>query len=325
MANTLTTLLNTVAARLNTEITAQLRPHAAYLSAITMNPVEPEVKSLNDVVKLNLFALSGSVEDHVSTALTAGNITTTPTTIQLNKNPSRTVDLTSMELSRLPDSPGLLDEVMKIVMLDFISYFNSSIAALFTVGNFDTTGNSDRSADTGADSVSYAQVTNLWTQLATRKIPVNDNGNVFLITHPSIYGQWLKDDDFTKASTIGDEYASQMRSQGNLFPINGMLPLYDSQAPTTTSSSNTSYTTAAFHRRAVVAQFAYPPAPLDNTEYRYTNVMGIPLLIVPKYDTNTGASGGAKNSITISALWDRAIHRKDHCVLDRTPFAASGG
>lgn len=323
MPNTFTTLLNTVAARLNTEITAQLQPHAAFLSAITMNPVEPSIKSVNDIVKLNIFAISGSVTDHITGSLTTGEISTTPTSIQLNKVPSRTIDLTSIELSRLPDNPGLLDEALKVVMIDFIRYFNTSIAGLFTVANFDVTGNSDRSATTGADSVSYAQVTNLWTQLATREIPVTDTGNVFLIAHPSIYGQWLRDDEFTKASTIGDAYASRMRSQGGLFPINGMLPLYDSAAPITTSAPNTSYTTAAFHRRAVVAQFAYPPTPMGNVEYRYTNVMGIPLLLVTEYDTNTANSGGAKNKLTISGLWDRMVFRKDHCVLDRTPFAAT--
>jgi len=319
--NTITNLVNTVAARLGTEITDQLRPHAAFLSAITMNPVEPEVKSINDIVKLNIIGVDGSVQDHQTTALTTGNILPVPTSIQLNKTPSRVVDLTSIEISRLPDSPGLLDETLKTVMIDFIRYFNTSISALFTVGNFDTAGNSDRSATTGADSVSRAQVTNLWTQLATREIPVTELGNVFLIAHPFIYGQWLDDADFTKATSIGDAYASRMRTNGELMPINGMLPLYDSAAPTTGSLS---YTTAAFHRRAVVAQFAYPPKPMGNVEWQYTNVMGIPLLIVTEYNTNHGASGGAKNTITISGLWDRMVFRKDHCVLDRTPTTAGG-
>lgn len=324
MANTFTTLLNTVAARLNTEITSQLQPHAAFLSAITMNPVEPEIKAVNDIVKLNIFAVSGAVTDHITGALTTGDISTTPTTIQLNKVPSRTVDLTQIDLSRLPDSPGMLDEALKVVMIDFIRYFNTSIANLFNVTNFDTTGNSDRSATTGADAVSYAQVTNLWTQLVNREIPVTDRGNVFLIAHPEIYGQWLADDNFTKATSIGDVFASTMRSNGSLMPINGMLPLYDSVTPITTSSTNKSYTTAAFHRRSVVAQFAYPPRPLSNAvDYRYTSVMGIPLLLVTEYNTNLANSGGAKNTLTISSLWDRMVFRKDHCVLDRTPFAAA--
>lgn len=323
MPNTFTNLLNTVAARLNTEVTAQLQPHAAFLSAITMNPVEPEIKAVNDIVKLNVFAVSQNVTDHITGALTTGEISTTPTSIQLNKVPSKTIDLTSIELSRLPDNPGMLDEALRVVMIDFIRYFNTSIAGLFTVGNFDTAGNSDRSATTGADAVSYAQITNLWTVLTQREIPMTDTGNVFVVTHPVIYGGWLGNEDFTKATSIGDQYASTMRSSGGLMPINGMLPLFDSAAPTTTSGQNLSYTTAAFHRRAVVAQFAYPPTPMGNVEYRYTNVMGIPLLIVTEYDTNTANAGGAKNRMTFSALWDRMVFRKDHCVLDRTPFAAT--
>lgn len=323
MANDLSTLMNTIAFRLGNPITDLLRPQAAFLSAVTINPVPEETKALNDIVKINIVDTDGVVADHVAGALTAGNIDRTPTTIQLTKMPSRTVDLSSYEISRLPDSPGLLDEVLKAEALKFLRYFNAQIAALFTVGNFDTTGNSDRSADTGADAVSYSQVTNLWTVLAGRDIPVADAGNVFLITHPQVYGLWLKDEEFTKASSIGDEYASQMRSQGQLFPINGMLPLWDSQAPTTTSSTHTSYTTAAFHRRAVIAQFAKPPEPMGATAYSYTQVMGIPMLLVYEYDTNTANAGGAKNKLTISTLWNTTIYRKDHCVLDRTPFAAT--
>jgi len=323
MPNDLSTLMNTVAFRLGTEISALLRPQAAFLSAITWNPIPEETKARNDVVKINIVDTGGDVVDHITNSLTTGTIDRTPTTIQLTKMPSRTVDVTSYELSRLPDSPGLLDEVLKAEALKFIKYFNGDIASLFTVDNFDTTGNSDRSATTGADSVSYAQVTNLWTELASRSIPVDEAGNVFIIAHPKIYGGWLGNDDFTKASSIGDEYASQMRTRGQLFPINGMLPAWDTQAPITTNSGNTSYTTAAFHRRSVIAQFAKPPAPLDNTAHAYTEIMGIPALIVYRYNENTANSGGAKNTITISTLWNRVIFRKNHCVLDRTPFAAT--
>lgn len=324
MANDLSTLMNTVAARLGTEISALLRPQAAFLSAITINPIPEETKALNDVVKINIVDTDGSVVDHVASALTVGNIDRTPTTIQLTKMPSRQIDLSSYEISRIPDSPGLLDEVLKAEAIKFIKYFNADIAGLFTVGNFDTTGNSDRSATTGADSVTRAQLTNLWTVLASRNIPVDDAGNVFAITHPYIYGQWLDDGDFTKATSIGDEYASQMRTTGQLFPINGMLPVWDSQAPTTTNSGNTSYTTACFHRRAVIAQFAKPPAPLStNVTYKYTSVMGIPMLMVYEYSTNGANAGGAKNTLTLSTLWNRTVFRKDHCALDRTPFAAT--
>lgn len=321
MANDLSTLMNTVAARLGTEISALLRPQAAFLSAITVNPIPEETKALNDVVKINIVDTDGSVVDHVASALTVGNIDRTPTTIQLTKMPSRQIDLSSYEISRLPDSPGLLDEVLKAEAIKFIKYFNADIAGLFTTSNFNTSGNTDRSGSTGADTVTYAQLTNLWTVLASRGIPVYDPGNVFAITHPVIYGQWLQDADFTKSSSIGDEYASQMRSQGQLFPINGMLPIWDTQAPTTGS---TSYITAAFHRRAVIAQFAKPPAPLSqNVTYKYTQVMGIPMLMVYEYSTNGANAGGAKNTLTLSTLWNRTVFRKDHCVLDLTPTSAS--
>jgi hypothetical protein len=325
MAITTTNYANTIGGRLNsTTFTQALRPHAAYLSATTLNPVEPSVKAVNDVVRIPLPTLSGSWQDHVSTSLTVGDVSNGPINVTLDKVFSRVVTASSQELQRLPDSPGLLDRVFEIAFLQLAETISNNIGALFTVGNFDTAGNSDRSADTGADYVTRAQLVNLWGVLAARKIPVSDTGNLFAITHPSIYSQWSNDNDFVQAAMIGDAYASQMRVSGNLVPINNMLPLYDTGCPTTTSTTHTSYTTAVFHRNATWAQFAYPEPPMDKgTDYSYAEIMGIPILIVLKYDTNVGASGGAFNQIVMSTLCNYGIGRKDHAALDRTPFAAT--
>ena len=323
MANTITNFLNTVAATVqSTKFTQDLAPHAAFLSCTTMNPVEPTVKAVNDVVNIPLPTLSGSWVDHQSSTVTAGDIANTPIAVTLNKTPTRTIKLTSQEISRMPESPALLQRTIGIALLELLDTASSSIGALFTTTNFDVTGNTNRTADTGEDYVTRAQLVNLWGVLATRKIPVSDTGNLFAVTHPTIYAKWTNDDDFTKASSIGDAYASAMRVSGNLVPINNLLPLYDSQAPTTLSGA--SYTTAVFHRNATWAQFAYPEAPLSNAvDYRYTVFNGIPVLMVLTYDTNLGATGGAFNTLTMSTLWNYGVGRKNHAVLDLTPEDAA--
>lgn len=319
MANTITNLVNTVAYRF-TELTDNLKPHAAFLSAITINPVEPGFKSKNDVVKLNIVNMDGAVVDHQISSITTSNVSTTPTTIQLTKTPTKTFELSTYDAQRLFDSPGVLDQSFKVLMIQFMEHFNSTIAALFNTTNFPSPIVGSGSGAT-ADALSHADATLMWSTLATRKIPVTDTGNVFLITHPYIYGKMLDDADYTKATSIGDQYASQMRTSGSLMPINGMLPMFDSQAPTTGSGATISYISAAFHRRAVVAQFATPEPPMDGRAYSYANVFGIPLLIVPKYDENLSGTGGASNKFTVSALWNCLVHRADHGVLHTTPGA----
>ena len=84
--------MNTVAARLGTEITALLRPQAAFLSAITWNPIPLEQKALNDVVKLNIVDTDGSVADHVASSLTTGNIDRTPTLLDDPEAQSALID-----------------------------------------------------------------------------------------------------------------------------------------------------------------------------------------------------------------------------------------
>lgn len=328
MAITTTNYANTIAGRLNsTTFTQALRPHAAFLSATTLNPVEPTVKAVNDVVRIPLPTLSGTWQDHISTALTVGDVGNTPISVTLDKVFSRVVTASSQELQRLPDSPGLLDRTFEIAFLQLAETISNNIGALFTVGNFDTAGNSDRSATTGADYITRSQLINLWGVLAARKIPVTDTGNLFAITHPSIYSQWSNDNEFVQASTVGDAYASQMRVTGNLVPFNNILPLYDIGSPTTLGGSggtHLSYTTSVFHRNATWAQFAYPEPPLDKgTDFSYAEIMGIPILIVIKYDTNVGATGGATNQIVMSTLSNYGVGRKDHAALDRTPFQAT--
>lgn len=321
MPNDLTNLMNTVAYRF-TDLTAYLKPHAAFLSAITINPVPPEFKSVNDVVKLNQLNIDGSVVDHQSSTISTVNLTTTPTSIQLTKTPTKTFKIGTYEASRLADSPGLLDESFSIVITQFLEHINGIIAGLFTTTNFNVTGNiAGTGTGDAADVLTHSDATKLWSVLASRKIPVTDTGNMFLVTHPYIYGKMLDDADYTKATSIGNEYASQMRTTGSLMPVNNMLPVFDSQAPTTGSGATISYTSAAFHRRAVIAQFATPEPPMNGLAYRYANVFGIPILIVPNYDTNLGNTGGAFNSFTLSALWNAIPFRTDHCVLHTTPGA----
>lgn len=323
MPNTITNYLNTIAATVaSTPFTRDLAPHAAFLSCTTLNPVPPEVKRVNDVVNIPLPTLSGSWQDHQAGALTVGDIGNTPIAVTLNKTPSRVISLSAQEMSRLPEDKELLKRTVGIALLQLLDTVSSSIGGLFTVGNFDVAGNTDRSASTGADYITRAQLVNLWGVLATREIPVMDTGNLFAVTHPSIYAQWTNDADFVKADTVGDAYASAMRVSGNLVPINNLLPLYDSKAPTTLSGD--SYTTAVFHRNATWAQFAYPEPPLSSAvDYAYTVFNGIPVLMVYTYDTNHGAAGGANNFLTMSTLWNFGVGRKNHAVLDRTPQNAA--
>lgn len=328
MPNTLSTLANTIAGAISSErFQDDLKPHAAFLSATTLNPVEPSVKKVNDVVAVPLPTLSGSWQDHQTTPLTAGDISNLPINVTLTKTPSRVVKLSSHEIQKIAQPQPLVAKSIRIALLQLLRDCSEQIGALFTTTNFNVTGNSDRSGTTGADYVTRAQLVNLYGVLDDREIPVDDTGHMFAITNPTIHALWTNDDAFTKADTIGEAYASKMRVSGSLVPINNMLPLRDSRAPKETvvgPPAGTTFTTAVFHRNATFAQFAYPEPPLsDKIDWSYANIMGIPVLIVLEYNTNHGNSGGAYNAMTMSALWNCGVGRKDHGVIDKTPIAAA--
>lgn len=321
MPNDFSSFMNTVAARFS-ELTDNLKPHAAFLSASYINPTPEQPLPPNETVKLNLVDVDGSVVNHISNSTSTANVNTTGTSIQLNDMPTKTFRVTSYEAARVADNPALLDESIKVVMTQMLEYINGKLSALFTTTNFNTAGNiTGTGTGAAADAVTLADITSMWSTLAARKIPITDVGNCFIVTHPLIYGKWLESTDFTKATSIGDEYASNIRTNGNLFPLFNFLPLFDYQAPVSGTSPNFAYTSAMFHRRATVCQFAFPEKPMDGTMYRYTSFAGIPILLTAQYNENHGSSGGPYNQLTVRTLAGYQVFRKDHCVLHTTPGA----
>lgn len=323
MANDFTTYMNTVAARF-TELSQHLQPHAAYLSAVYMNPVPDTPMPPNAKVRINLVDVDGSVVNALTTAPGIKNVTTSATELELDDMATKPFSITSYEASRVADSPALVDQAISKVMIQMLEYLNAKIAAKFVIGTFNVAGNTSSSVvNTNPAKVTFAEFTNLRKTLSTRKIPLADRQNLFVIGHSEIYHQWLQDDNFIKVASIGDMKTSQLRDDGVIQPQYGFRFLEDPQSVVTGTSPNLTYSTAAFHRNACVFASAPMEPPMGIVNYRYASVMGIPVLLTFGYDENLDSTGGPFNLITPRILHTVKEHRKDHCVIHRSILAAS--
>lgn len=322
MANDFATYMNTVAARF-TELSAHLQPHAAYLSAVYMNPVPEDPMPPNATVKINLVDVAGDVVNAITTAPGTKDVTTTATELSLDDMPTKSFTVSSYESARVADNPALIDMAISKVMIQMIEYLNAKVAAKFVIGTFNTAGNTSSSVtNTNPAKVTFAEFVTLRKVLSARKIPLAERQNLFVIGHSEIYHQWLQDDNFIKVAAISDRKAGELRDSGVIQPQYGFQFLEDPQSVVSGTSPNFTYSTAAFHRNACVFAAAPLEPPAGSVNFRYANVMGIPVLLTFSYDENLGATGGPFNRITVRTLCNVKEHRKDHCVIHRSILTA---
>jgi hypothetical protein len=329
MSNTLTTFMNTVANRFTESVSFTLKPHAAFLSAITINPT-PETMPPNKKVVVNLLSLSGGGVNALTDAPAYRDVTTTGTELELNDYYSLPFQFSEVEMMQMISYPDLFDKTLQEIAMDVLSYANAKAAAKFVIANYDTAGNTSRQVvNTAGADVTLNELGALRTVLSTRKVPINDRGNLFIITHPIIYGKWVTSDDFAKASSLGDVWASTLRDNGELRPQFNFLPLEDPQVTVSGTSPNFTYSTAMFHRSAQIMVTAPLPKPVDGTQS--FNIMVptgtpggfIPVRITAQHKQGIGATGGSSTSFLAEAFMGFHVHRKPMCAIHRTILAAS--
>lgn len=324
MANDLASFMTYMSDRFTKELAFALRPQAAFLSAIYINPTA-ETMPPNRKVTVNMASIDGDGVDALTSAPAVRDVDTTGTELELNKLWSLPFTMSEVDMARAWDSPALLDNVLEQVAIKAITYANAQTSALFNTTNFNTAGNTTRTATpTAGAEVTLEEIGALRTVLSTRNVPLTDRGNLFIVTHPIIYGKWNTDSKFGYASTVGDEFASRLRSSGNLPPIFNFLPLEDGQAPVSGTTPEFTYTTAMFHRASAIMVSAVLPRPADAATSYLTIPLGnksgqvLSIRVTAKFDQNIGATGGSKTVFLAEAFMGFHKHREELCVIHST-------
>lgn len=319
----LTTFMDTVSGRF-TELSAQLRPHLGYLSAVYRNPIDPQPVSPYSKVKIPLASVDGSVVNALTGAPGINAIATTATEVELDNLATKPFALNSYDATRVSDSPALLDEALEATMIQMLESINAAIAAKFLIATYSTTGNTSSSVvNTNPAKITYDEFVTLRKVLSTRKIPISDFGKMFMVCHSEIYHNMMKDDDFITTTYAGDQPTSDLRRTGALPPIHGIIPIEDPQSVVSGTDPNFTYSTAMFHQKACILAAGKLAPPMDNANWRYVDLMGLPVLLTFRHDENLAASGGPSNIVIPRILYTVKEHRIDHCVIHRSILAAS--
>lgn len=327
MANDLASFMTYMSDRFTKELSFSLRPQAAFLSAISINPTS-ETLPPNRKVTVNMAAIDGDGVDALTSAPAIRDVDTTGTELELTKLWSLPFSFSEVDMARAWDNPALMDSTLEQVAIKAITYANAQTAALFTTTNFDSTlggtANTTRtSTPTAGADMTLAEVGAMRTVLATRGVPLT-RGDLFAITHPIIYGKWTTEAGFASASNIGDEWASRLRSTATVGVTQNFLPLEDAQVPKSGTSPDFTYTSAFFHRAAVIMVSAIMPKP-DSVPTAYLTIpLGdkrgqvLSVRVTAQFSQNIGATGGSKTVFLAEAFMGFHVHRPELGVLHTT-------
>lgn len=310
MPNSYTGLFQTLAAAFNDAALAKVGRNA--LMNYVTRDLEPSVAAPFSVVNTNIAASTGTATHIASgSTLTLSDVTLNPGAVTLDKHPGYGFAMPSFDAARGPSESQVIklrDEAVKKIG----NYINGVVAALVAPANF-TDYFSGTAIASGADTVSDAAIKTAWGALAANDIDMGDVGNVFLVTHPTIYAELLDSQKWTQAAYISDQLAARVRATAMLGTQWGAICDWDPDIPTTTGGSptDTKYYSIMFHRNAIalVSRALAPPAN-PNIPTTYVSYNGVPIRVTIDFNNKT-----LSDEIVFDCLFGAAVVRSDHGIL----------
>lgn len=261
----------------------------------------PQQAQLFDSVKLNFPASAYSATNVAGGSVSVSDVTATPKTVTLDKHPAVAFQLPDFDTMR-----GYGPQQLRAMFVDeaiekVTSYANGQIAALITAGNF-----AQVVAGGSADTITVAEAASMWQTLATAKVPVRDAANMFLMTHPVVYGKMLGDSTWTGGNNVAPNYADQARRNADLISVFGAQPKYDLDMPVATGV----YTSLMYHRRAIaMAARAMESPQAGGVASLQVSYKGLPLRVTIDWNQLL-----LSYVMTVDALFGVSVFRAEHAV-----------
>lgn len=226
--------------------------------AVTLNVQIPTV-SEGDVTDIGSGPLQPSDTDHDSVS------------IPFDKHPSTSFVIKTWDDIRTPED--LQRKYVQPRLESLMRKCNRYLAELITPTNFATYA---LVSGSGADTFARADFAAAWKNLAGRGVPVEDAGNLFLVTTPLAYSGMLSDTNFLQAYIVGQAAALDAQQQAKLQDIYGASIRYDQHI----ARYNAGKEPAIFgHRHAIAAVTALMP-PSGSPSVQETTVFPRPWLPV---------------------------------------------
>lgn len=248
-----------------------------------------------------------------SSGFTAQNAVATVKSIPYNKHPAIPYIIRSFEQFRSVENirDGFLDQAVKGVA----EFVNRDLAGLFTASNFPTYAVHNNSTTAGGQKLVAADIVKAWGDLATGKVNLKDFANLFLRSHPKVYGNMLVESTIVDEGKVGVRFADDARRQAILAQQFGAQTDQDIDMPFTngafTSTGDDVYTSAFYHRTAIaLATRPLPEPDLNTTKYIPLNFKGLNMRVMISW---SHVEDGWL--VTVDAGYGRAVVRPEVCSL----------
>lgn len=134
---------------------------------------------------------------------------------------------------------------------------NRAIANLATSTNFSTY----TTVTGGNDVFTRSHFATAWAYLANGGVPVDDADNLFLLTHPTVYGNMTLESSLVQESIAGLPSAEAGRQAKILTQYNAEI-VWDQQVPVVSAGV---YSALFYHRYAIAARAAIEPSMADGS------------------------------------------------------------
>ena len=266
--------------------------------------IRPVTAAKSSSVTMFVPASASSVVNVGAGCTVQSDVALTPKSILLDQHPATRFAVPDYDRARsdYDFDTNLIQEKVD----QMIGYVEDAIGDLFTAANFDAygviVGNNDTITDANMSTAFY--------NLASNKIPVRDTRNLHLVADTLVYSNLLKEASWTQNVTLGDGAESVRRTAmigqqwGGYVDFSTSLP----------SPGVGQYTAAYFHSSAIGLVVRVMPTPTDSgVKSSILYYRGIPIRIIIGYDHACLAE-----MVSLDALFGVGVLRKTACTLIHT-------
>lgn len=198
----------------------------SYLDAVYMD-VRSEVARNGQTITVN-FPDFGPLTDIGVGDLVISDVNAGSFDLTFSEHPCGAFKVADFE--QYVTAPDIKEKFLDPMYKRAAEYINGRIAGLITPTNFNVNP-VIQAAKPG--QIAVQDQLNAWNVLANQKVPLENAGDLNLLTHNDVYRNLLGDSQWTQESLVGVMIAQQARERAQLRPAFNFLPRWDQQAPRT--------------------------------------------------------------------------------------------
>ena len=271
MANPTSGMLQTLVAAANLA-SMNLRFQNAMLGSI-YHDYHPIATTPGMAVQLNINiprVNEGDVKDIGSGPLQPADYAYDTASLPFNHNDSTSFVVRSWDQMRSPQK--LAEMFLKPKLEALLRTMNRRLVNLINATSFNA-----YSTVAGATVGKFARsdISSAWQLLAGTGVPVEDPGNVYLVTNQTAYGNMASDTTFYQSYVVGESAAVEAERRGHLVDAFGAEIKWDQQLAATGSG----YQPGLFFHRYAIAMISAPPETSmfdDDPSIKQTTIYPVP-------------------------------------------------